>query len=68
MSFNYDKLWLLAFEQKISKTQLRDLVGISNSTLSKLSKNEPVSLEVLGKICETFDCPLENVVEYRKEK
>ena len=68
MSFKYDGLWFLAFERKISKTQLRDLVGISNSTLSKLSKNEPVSMEILGRICETLDCSIEDVVEYRKER
>ena len=68
MSFNYDGLWFLAFERKISKTQLRDLVGISNSTLSKLSKNEPISMENLGRNCETLDCSIEDVVEYRKER
>ena len=67
MSFNYDGLWSVAFNRKISKTQLRDLVGISNSTLSKLSKNETVSMEVLGRICETLDCSLKDIVEYRKE-
>ena len=68
MSFNYDGLWSVAFNRKISNTQLRDLVGISNSTLSKLSKNETVSMEILGRICETLDCSIEDVVEYRKER
>ncbi len=66
--FCYDKLWKLTYKNKLNKTEFRDKVGITNSTLSRLSKNEMVSLAVLGRICDTLDCKLEDIVEYKKEK
>ena len=66
MSFNYDKLWDLAYKNKLNKTSFRDKVGITNSTLSRLSKNETVSMEVLARICDYFDCEINDIVEYKK--
>jgi len=64
MPFSYDRLWKKAIDEKLNKTQLRDKVGISNGSLAKLSKNEPVSMEVLGKICKKLHCNIYDVVEY----
>lgn len=36
-------------------------------TLAKLSKNQPVSMEVLLKICEKFDCNIGDIVDCKKE-
>ena len=67
MGFNYDPLWRIAFERKMNKTTLRDYTGITSATLARLSKNEPVSMEILGRLCEAFDCNLEDIVQYKKE-
>ena len=48
----------------MKKLELRDLVGMSNSTLAKLGKNEPVSMEVLEKICDKLGCRIEDIVEF----
>lgn len=64
MGFSYNKLWKLAIDNKLNKTQLRDYVGISNGSLAKLSKNEPISMETLGKICQKMHCDVSDVVEY----
>lgn len=50
MTVSYDKLWKLLIDKKMNKTQMRLATGISSSTLAKLSKEEPVTLEVLEKI------------------
>lgn len=47
MTVSYDKLWKLLIDKKMNKTQMRLATGISSSTLAKLSKEEPVTLEVL---------------------
>lgn len=64
MSFSYDKLWKLIIDKKLNKTQLRDKSGITSATLARLSKNQPVSMEILGRICESLDCDIGNIVEY----
>lgn len=68
MSFSYEPLWEQALKRKINKTALRDIAGITNSTLSRLSKNETVSMDALARICEALQCRLEDIVEYKLEK
>lgn len=67
MSISYDKLWKLLIDNKMNKTELRLSTGISSSTLAKLTKREPVTLEVLEKICDKLDCNIGDVVEFIKE-
>lgn len=67
MSISYDKLWKLLIDNKMNKTELRLSTGISSSTLAKLTKREPVTLEVLEKICDELDCNIGDVVEFIKE-
>lgn len=47
----------------MNKTQLKDAVGLSSSTVAKLSKNEYVSLETVDNICQYFECKIEDVIE-----
>ena len=35
--------------------------------MSRLSKNEHVSMDVLGRICEYFNCDIGDIVEYIHE-
>jgi putative transcriptional regulator len=64
VDFSYKKMWRKAFEEGLNKTQLRDSIGISNSCLAKLSKNENVSMETLAKLCERFNCDIGDIMEY----
>ena len=64
MSFSYNNLWKLLIDKKINKVTLRDAVGITPSTLAKLSKDENVSLEVLGRICKFLECNIGDIVDY----
>ena len=43
------------------------MAGITNSTLSRLSKDETVSMEALARLCEALQCQLEEIVEYKLE-
>lgn len=66
MSISYKPLWHLLVEKKMKKLELRNLVGMSNSTLARLGKDEPVTLEVLEKISVALDCRIEDIVEFVK--
>ena len=63
MSFVYNKLWKLLIDKKMSKTELRQITGISKSTLSKLVKGENVNTEVLERICVALKCNISDIVE-----
>ena len=64
MALSYIPLWKLLVERKITKKTLIEQTGISRSTLSKMSRDEPVNLGIIEKICEALECRLEDVVQY----
>lgn len=47
----------------MTKTQLREAVGFSTSTLAKMTKGEYVSLETIDNICQYLGCRVEEVIE-----
>lgn len=61
----YDKLWKTLIDKHLKKTELRDKIRISNATLAKLGKNEPVNLKVIEAICKELQCGIEDVVEIK---
>lgn len=67
MSISYKPLWHLLIEREIKKMEFKEMIGISNGTLARLGKNEPVSLDVLEKICITLDCEIQDVIAVTKE-
>ena len=55
-NFSYEKLWKLLKKKKMKKEDLRLKIQISSATSARLGKNQTVSMEVLGKICEALNC------------
>ena len=68
MGISYNPLWHQLIEKNIKKMAFRDLVEISNGTLARLGKNDPVSLDVIEKICLRLDCKIEDVVQITPDK
>ena len=66
MDVSYNKLYKLLIDKGMKKTDLRIATGISPNTLTKLSKNEYVSMEVLVKICRVLECDFGDIVEIIK--
>lgn len=61
----YNKLLI---DKGLKKSEFAKLCDISAPTLSKLTKNEYVSMEVLVKICRGLDCDIEYEFEVLPEK
>ena len=64
MAVSYNKLWKLLIDKKMSKAELRRATGISPNTMTKLNRDEEVTLSVLSKICETLSTDIGDIVEY----
>ena len=64
MSLSYNKLWKLMIDKNMKKMELKEVIGIGSTTLSKLSKNQPVAMDVLMRICKEFDCNFGDVVDF----
>ncbi len=63
MLISYNKLWKILIDKKMNKTQLKEATGIGTTTLSKLSKDELVSMEVMVKICRVLSCNIGDVMD-----
>ena len=68
MAVSYNRLWKLLIDKGISQTDMRKVTGIVPNTLTKMKKDEGVSLRVLGKICKALDCDFKDMVEYIKDE
>lgn len=68
MAVSYNGLWKLLIDNNMKKIDLIQRIGISSSTLAKMSKGEHVSLSILGKICESLDCDFGDLINYVKEE
>ena len=51
MEISYNKLWKLLVDKKMSKADLRKAAGIAPNTMTKLRRDEEVTLAILGRIC-----------------
>lgn len=63
MKISYDKLWKLVVDNKMKRQDLARAAEISANTVTKLGKNEPVSLDVLMHICKVFHCDIGDIME-----
>ena len=63
MGVNYKKLWKRLIDEDIETTALHTETGIAPSTLTRMRKNEYVSLDVLVRICMRLSCQLSDIVE-----
>lgn len=66
MDVCYNKLFKLLIDKGMKRTELRLAIGISPNTLTKLSNNEYVSMEVLVKICRVLQCDVGDIMEVVK--
>lgn len=65
MAISYNRLWKLLIDKKMKRTDLISGAGISSSALSKMGKDESVSLEIIEKICQYLKCYIEQVVDIK---
>ena len=64
MAISYNKLWKLLVDKKMSKADLRKAAGIAPNTMTRLRRDEEVTLAVLSKICATLEVDIGDVMEF----
>ena len=68
MALSYEPLWNFLNQRNISKMEFAKRIEISNATLAKLGKNEPVTLTIIEKICDEFNCNIKDIVVHLPSK
>lgn len=64
MTISYNKLWKLLVDKKMSKADLRKAAGIAPNTMTRLRRDEEVTLAVLYKICRTLEVDIGDIMEF----
>ena len=67
MAISYNKLWKLLVDKKMSKADLRKAAGIAPNTMTRLRRDEEVTLVVLHKICKTLGVDIGDIMEFVPE-
>ena len=63
---SYDPLWKTLIDKKMNKKDLIEKAGLAKGTVTRMGKNESVTVEVLVKICDALDCEVYDVLEIRE--
>ena len=68
MAVSYNGLWKLLIDKSMKKMDLveNENIGISSSTLAKMSRGETVSMSILEKICMELDCDFGDIISIDK--
>ena len=67
MAISYNKLWKLLIDNQMSKADLRRAAGIAPNTMTKLNRNEEVSMAVLIRICAVLNANIGDVMDLMQE-
>ena len=67
MKVSYNKLWKLLVDKKMSKADLRKEADIAPNTMTKLRRDEEVSMSILLKIATYLNCDIGDICEFVKE-
>ena len=63
MTVSYKKLWKLLIDRDMKKKDLLAAAGISQSSLSKMRRNENVNMDILVKVCTALNCDIGDIME-----
>ena len=68
MAISYKKLWKLLIDKDMTAVELRQKTGIAPNTMTKLRKDEEVSLSVLVKICTALNVNIGDIMDLIPEE
>ncbi len=63
MPVSYKKLWKLLIDKKMKKKDLQQIAGVSASLVTKLGRDESVTIATLTKICNALKCDIGDIME-----
>lgn len=64
MGVSYRKLFHRLIEQNMTPKQLADRAGISLNIMTRIRRNEYISLESVEKILNALDCEVSDILEF----
>ena len=67
MSVSYNRPWKLLIDKNMSVAEMRRAADIAPNTVTRMKKDQEVTMSVLEKICAVLDADFGDIVEYVKD-
>ena len=67
MAVSYNRLWKLLIDKNMSVAEMRRAADIAHNTVTRMKKDQEVTMSVLEKICAVLDADFGDIVEYVKD-
>lgn len=67
MAVSYKKLWHILLDRNMKKKDLGEIAGLTPYMIKKLSRDEAVTAETVGKICAALDCRADDIMEFSQD-
>ena len=67
MAVSYNRLWKLLIDKNMSVAEMRRAADIAPNTVTRMMKDQEVTMSVLEKICAVLDADFGDIVEYVKD-
>ena len=64
MAVKYDRLFHLLIDRKITNAQLAEKAGVSANIITRLKRNQYLSLETIERLCHTLNCGVDAILEF----
>ena len=64
MAVCYNRLFHLLIDKRVSNTQLKEQAGFSANIITRLKRNEYISLETVERSCTVLDCGVDDILEF----
>lgn len=64
MAVCYDRLFHMMIDRKITNVQLKDMAGVSANIITRLKRDEYISIESIEKICTALKCGVDEILEF----
>ncbi len=68
MAVSYKKLFHLLIEKDMTNSQLQQQCGFSANIITRLKRNNYVSLETIENICNSLNCRVDDILEFHTDK
>ena len=66
--FTYKKFWEKCAQKGISKTKLMKHYKLGHETVTRLKKDESISMKTIQRLCNILECDITEIVECYPDK
>lgn len=64
MAVRYNRLFHLLIDKKMTNAQLKEETGFSANIITRLKRDEYISVESIERICRVLNCGVGDILEF----